>query len=109
MTLQSHQGKTSRTLRTAKDGHGPVAVGRFVAPVAGKALKRGGTVLAAILAEWPAIAGPALASFTCPSKLTRGMPIQGESRESRRAPSVKGRSGARFGRAVHASSAHRAH
>jgi hypothetical protein len=78
MTSQYNQGRVSSTARPAASSRGPVAVGRFVAPVAGAALSRGGTVMAALLAEWPAIAGPALASFTCPSKLTKGVPVPGE-------------------------------
>ncbi len=53
---------------------GPVAVGRFVAPIAGKTLSRGGTVLAELVCEWPAIAGPSLAVYTSPAKLTKAAP-----------------------------------
>jgi hypothetical protein len=53
---------------------GPVSVGRFIAPVAGKTLSRGGTVLAELLGEWAAIAGPTLAGYTSPAKLTKAAP-----------------------------------
>ncbi len=53
---------------------GPVAVGRFVAPIAGQALSRGGTILAELISEWPSIAGPSLAAYTCPAKITKGPP-----------------------------------
>ena len=58
-------------------GAGPVAVGRFVAPVAGKALSGGGAVMAALLSNWAAISGPALAACTMPAKMTRAAPEPG--------------------------------
>ncbi len=75
MTLQYHHGKTSQSSATS-NSRGPVAVGRFVAPIAGEALSKGGTIMAALLTEWPAIVGPALASFTAPSKLSKAAPGQ---------------------------------
>jgi hypothetical protein len=78
MRSQRNQGRISGAVQSAASNHGPVAVGRFVAPVAGAALSRGGAVMAALLAEWPNIAGPSLASFTSPSKLTKGAPVPGE-------------------------------
>jgi hypothetical protein len=51
-----------------------VAVGRFVAPIAGQALSRGGTILAELISEWPSIAGLSLAAYTCPAKITKGPP-----------------------------------
>ncbi len=65
---------------------GPAAIGRFVAPIAGEALSRGGTVLCGLLSQWPAIAGPSLASYTLPAKLTRAAPEPGMSQKN--APST---------------------
>ncbi|MBI4724506.1 MAG: DUF721 domain-containing protein [Rhodomicrobium sp.] len=56
---------------------GPVAVGRFVTPIAGEALSRGGAVLAGLLSQWPAIAGASLAAYTIPAKLTKAAPEPG--------------------------------
>jgi len=53
---------------------GPIAVGRFIAPVAGKTLSRGGAAMANLLGQWAAIAGPALAAHTLPVKLTKAAP-----------------------------------
>jgi hypothetical protein len=60
-------------------GAGAVAIGRFVAPIAGHALSRGGAVLTEILTGWPSIAGPALAVYTIPAKLSKGAPKPGAS------------------------------
>ena len=60
-------------------GFGAVAIGRFVAPIAGQALSRGGAALTELLAGWPAIAGPALAAYTMPAKLSKGAPKPGAS------------------------------
>lgn len=67
-------------------GAGPVAVGRFIAPIAGDALSRSGTVLAELTAEWPSIAGPSLAAYTCPAKVAKGAPEPGFS--GKMAPSM---------------------
>jgi hypothetical protein len=78
MTLQHPPGKLSHS-QGASTPKGPVAVGRFVAPIAGEALSKGGTVMAALLTEWATIVGPALAAFTAPSKLSKAAPSpQGE-------------------------------
>jgi hypothetical protein len=53
---------------------GPAAIGRFIAPIAGKALSRGGPAMAGLLSQWAAIAGPSLASYTMPAKMTCGAP-----------------------------------
>jgi hypothetical protein len=71
------QGKSGGAAQIAGVAFGPVSVGRFVAPIAGKTLSRGGTVLAELLREWPAIAGSALAGFTSPDRLTKGAPEPG--------------------------------
>jgi hypothetical protein len=55
----------------AFSGSGPVAIGRFIAPVAGKTLSRGGAAMASLLGHWAAIAGPALAAHTLPAKMTK--------------------------------------
>ncbi len=55
-----------------KPSRGAVAVGAFVAPLASKAISAKGTILTALIADWPAIAGPNLATFTKPMKLSRG-------------------------------------
>ncbi|MGA7323397.1 MAG: DciA family protein [Rhodomicrobium sp.] len=65
---------------------GPAAIGRFVAPIAGEALSRGGTVLCGLLSQWLAIAGPSLASYTLPTRLTRAAPEPGTNQ--RNAPST---------------------
>ncbi len=65
---------------------GPVSVGRFVAPIAGKTLSRGGTVLAELISEWAAIAGPSLAGYTSPAKLAKAAPSP--SSAGKAAPSV---------------------
>ncbi len=71
MAISSHH---SNSAGVSLPGGGPVAVGRFVAPIAGKTLSRGGAVFSGLLAEWAAISGPSLAAFTMPAKLTKGAP-----------------------------------
>jgi hypothetical protein len=68
------QSKSSEAAKAANAYSGPVSVGRFIAPIAGKTLSRGGAVLAELLREWPTIAGASLAAFTTPDKLTKGAP-----------------------------------
>ena len=81
MAVFHNQGKSSASKEAAGAYNGPVSVGRFVTPIAGKTLSRGGAVLTELICEWPAIAGPALALYTRPEKLTKGRrsPIQRES------------------------------
>lgn len=75
MTLQHAASKSPTPPQRLQSAHrGPVAVGKFVVPLASQALKSRGTVMASLLAEWPGIAGPSLASFTMPVKLSRGSP-----------------------------------
>ena len=74
MAVFHNQGKSIASKEAAGAYNGPVSVGRFVAPIAGKTLSRGGAVLAELVCEWPAIAGPALALYTRPEKLTKGAP-----------------------------------
>jgi hypothetical protein len=69
-----HQGNSTIPAQPAFPGGGPVAIGRFVAPVAGKTLSRGGAAMASLLSQWAAIAGPALAAHTMPSKMTKAAP-----------------------------------
>ena len=74
MSIFQDQRKTVASPKQASVYDGPVSVGRFIAPIAGKTLSRGGTVLAELISEWPAIAGPALAAYTSPAKLGKAMP-----------------------------------
>ncbi|WKW49574.1 DUF721 domain-containing protein [Rhodomicrobium lacus] len=86
MAVFNEHGKSSGASAPAVPYKGPVSVGRFIAPVAGKTLARGGTVMAELLAEWPAIAGESLAAHTKPERLTKGAPEPGF--EGRTPPSV---------------------
>ena len=74
MAVFHGHGKRIGSQQSADAYTGPVSVGRFVAPVAGKTLSRGGTVLAELVSEWAAIAGPSLARYTCPAKLSKAAP-----------------------------------
>jgi hypothetical protein len=74
MAVFHDQGKSNGSPKPAGAYTGPVSVGRFVAPIAGKTLSRGGTVLAELVCEWPTIAGPSLARYTSPAKLTKAAP-----------------------------------
>ncbi len=74
MAVFHEQGKSIGAAQGAGAISGPVSVGRFIAPIAGKTLSRGGTVLAELQREWPAIAGASLAAFTTPDKLTKAAP-----------------------------------
>src|SRR6516162_2405964 len=74
MAVFHNQGKGIASKEAAGAYNGPVSVGRFVAPIAGKTLSRGGAVLTELVCEWAAIAGPALALYTRPEKLTKGAP-----------------------------------
>lgn len=71
MAVFNDHGKRIGSQQSSEAYTGPVSVGRFVAPVAGKTLARGGTVLAELAGEWAAIAGPSLAGYTSPAKLTK--------------------------------------
>ena len=71
MAISLHEGNNAITVRASA---GPVAVGRFIAPIAGKTLSRSGPVMTGLLSQWPAISGPALAAYTMPAKLTKGAP-----------------------------------
>jgi hypothetical protein len=86
MAFLPHQGNSTTPPQPAFSGAGPVAIGRFVAPVAGKMLSRGGAAMVSILDQWAAIAGPALAAHTLPAKLTKAAPSPGFSGKS--APST---------------------
>ena len=74
MAVFHTQGKSIASKEAAGAYTGPVSVGRFVAPIAGKTLSRGGTVLAELVSEWPTIAGSSLAGYTSPAKLTKAAP-----------------------------------
>ena len=74
MAVFHNQGKSIASKEAAGAYNGPVSVGRFVVPIAGKTLSRGGAVLTELVCEWAAIAGPALALYTRPEKLTKGAP-----------------------------------
>jgi hypothetical protein len=71
MAISPHHGNSAIV---PTQGTGPVAVGRFIAPIAGKTLSRGGTLMAGLLSQWPAIAGPSLAGYTIPAKMTKAGP-----------------------------------
>jgi hypothetical protein len=71
MAVFHDQGKSIGSPKKADAYTGPVSVGRFVAPIAGKTLSRGGTVLAELTSEWATIAGSSLAGYTSPAKLTK--------------------------------------
>jgi hypothetical protein len=77
MAVFHEQGKSIGATQAASANAGPVSVGSFIAPIAGKTLSRGGTVLAELQREWPAIAGAALAGYATPEKLTKGAPEPG--------------------------------
>ncbi len=74
MAIPSPHGNIPVPAKPGSGNAGPVAVGRFVAPIAGKALSRGGPVMAGLLSQWAAISGPALAAYTMPAKLVRLAP-----------------------------------
>jgi hypothetical protein len=74
MAVFHNQGKGIASKEAAGAYNGPVSVGSFIAPVAGKTLSRGGAVLTELVCEWATIAGPALALYTRPEKLTKGAP-----------------------------------
>ncbi len=75
MAVFHDQGKSIGSAKSASAyASGPVSVGSFVAPIAGKTLSRGGTVLVELISEWAAIAGPSLAGYTSPAKLSKAAP-----------------------------------
>jgi hypothetical protein len=74
MAISLYQGNNTVPAQPAPVTFGAVAVGRFIAPIAGKTLSRGGAVMAGLLQQWPAITGPSLAAYTVPAKLTKGAP-----------------------------------
>jgi hypothetical protein len=51
---------------------GPASIGSLVVSAAGKTLQRDGAVMASLMSQWPAIAGPSLAAYAIPAKLTKG-------------------------------------
>ncbi len=83
MAVLQGQSKSNGKMQQPRGFAGPVAVGSFVAPVAGRALSRGGAVLSQLTCEWAAIAGPSLAAYTHPDKLTKAAP---EPNSSAKAP-----------------------
>jgi hypothetical protein len=74
MAVLQGSSKSNGKAEQTRGFAGPVAVGSFIAPVAGRALSRGGAVLSQLTCEWPAIAGPTLAAYTHPDKLTKAAP-----------------------------------
>ncbi len=74
MAISRPHGNIAVPAKPAFKNTGPVAIGRFVAPIAGKSLSRGGPVIAGLLEQWAAISGPSLAAYTMPAKLTRAAP-----------------------------------
>jgi len=77
MAVFHEQGKSSGAAQAVSARAGPVSVGAFIAPIAGKTLSRGGSVLAELQREWPAIAGASLAGYATPEKLTKAAPEPG--------------------------------
>jgi hypothetical protein len=86
MAFFPQQGNSTIPPQVALPGTGPVAIGRFVTPVAGKMLSRGGAAMASLLGQWAAIAGPALAAHTMPAKMTKTAP--GATASGKNPPSV---------------------
>ncbi len=74
MAVSPHHGNMAAPAKPPVAGAGPAAIGRFVAPIAGKALSRGGAVMAGLISQWAAISGPSLAAYTMPAKMTRAAP-----------------------------------
>ncbi len=74
MAISLYQSNNTVLAQRAPVAVGAVAVGRFIAPIAGKTLSRGGAVMAGLLQQWAAITGPSLAAYTVPAKLTKGPP-----------------------------------
>jgi hypothetical protein len=74
MAISLYQGNNTVSAQPVPAAVGAVAVGRFIAPIAGKTLSRGGAVMAGLLEQWSAITGPSLAAYTMPAKLTKGAP-----------------------------------
>lgn len=74
MAIPLYEGNDAVPAKVTRAASGPVAVGRFIAPIAGKTLNRGGAAMAGLLSQWPAISGPSLAAYTMPAKLTRTAP-----------------------------------
>lgn len=72
MALTPQNGNMTVPAQPVRGSAGPVAVGKFIAPIAGKTLSRGGAAMAGLLSHWAAISGPSLADHTMPAKLTRG-------------------------------------
>ena len=110
MAISLHQGNNAVPAQPLRAHQGPVAVGRFIAPIAGKTLSRGGPVMAGLLSQWPAISGPALAAYTSPAKLTK---TRSEQRVSGRKRSLhassEGGPGKSARSAIRHSAARRAH
>ncbi|MGO9486120.1 MAG: DUF721 domain-containing protein [Rhodomicrobium sp.] len=74
MAISLLEGNNAVPAQAPRTPAGPVAVGRFIAPIAGKTLSRGGVAMAGLISQWPAISGPSLAAYTMPAKLTRTAP-----------------------------------
>jgi len=72
MTSLHHSDKTSPFVISGQKSRGAVAVGGLAVAFAANALSRKGAVMSLLLADWAAIAGPALAVYTTPEKLTKG-------------------------------------
>jgi hypothetical protein len=81
-----HQGNSTIQPQPAIPVSGPIPIGRFIAPLAGKTLSRGGAAMASLLGQWAAIAGPALAGHTMPARMAKAAPEPAFS--GKNAPSV---------------------
>jgi hypothetical protein len=77
MASPIHSSNSGEVQARNRPPAGAVAVGCFIAPAAGELLRRGGTVMAGLSAQWAAIAGPSLAAETMPAKLTTAAPEPG--------------------------------
>lgn len=70
MTLRERpQSPMPRRPAAGRVGNGMLAVGSFVAGLAGKAFAKYGFATAGLITEWPAIAGHDLALYTRPERL----------------------------------------
>lgn len=67
--MSEHSVDKAGDARRRKRGAGPAAIGSLAAAVARPAFERHGFATAAIVTDWPAIAGPDFAAFTAPERL----------------------------------------
>ena len=104
MTLRERpQSTMPRRAAAGRAGNGMLAVGSFVAGLAGKAFAKYGFATAGLITEWPAIAGHDLALYTRPERLRwppaardgeDGAPSHEKGHQRRQRGHQKGRQGA---------------